>query len=303
MIEVRSRIGGERRCPLCQEGLEGARPQDVYTCQSCHTSFHVACTRELGGCTTLGCARQGRGQSIVGRESAPTPVQGEGALANLAGLAETLPDGRIKLEFDSLMESLWFGMGVFSVIGSLAGAGILFKHGEPAILIGSLIVLAVAVVLHMNTDDYFVVDADAFTLLFRRKFFSRQSLSRVATFDQIQAVTMNGRKQSTKSRTWWEYSVVLVLAGAKKVRVSDWGEHDYAKHHHLMEALGALVGARVHPAPLEHTLKVSRNKYTDEVEVRHVPPSKRLLYIVLAVICIGVALPLLVLMVKLLGGF
>jgi len=61
-------------------------------CRSCHTGFHRACSRELGGCPTLGCADAGDAQEertwleafdpgparVV--DDVPTPV---GALAEL----------------------------------------------------------------------------------------------------------------------------------------------------------------------------------------------------------------------------
>lgn len=42
------------RCPLCRDDLDAA-PRSV--CRGCQTSYHSACGRELGGCSTLGCSR------------------------------------------------------------------------------------------------------------------------------------------------------------------------------------------------------------------------------------------------------
>lgn len=46
----------ELSCPLCREEL--AEP--VYACPACETVFHAGCARQLGGCSTLGCVKQGK---------------------------------------------------------------------------------------------------------------------------------------------------------------------------------------------------------------------------------------------------
>lgn len=45
------------RCPLCRDHLDLA-PRS--TCRGCQTAYHSACSRELGGCSTLGCTRRSR---------------------------------------------------------------------------------------------------------------------------------------------------------------------------------------------------------------------------------------------------
>lgn len=43
------------RCPLCHGPLDDTSP-DAHRCEGCQTPFHAGCHRELGGCSTLGCA-------------------------------------------------------------------------------------------------------------------------------------------------------------------------------------------------------------------------------------------------------
>ncbi len=43
-------------CPYCRDVLK----QRSTTCESCRVSMHPACSKELGGCATLGCARKAR---------------------------------------------------------------------------------------------------------------------------------------------------------------------------------------------------------------------------------------------------
>lgn len=46
----------ELSCPLCREDLV----EPVYACPACETVFHAGCARQLGGCSTLGCVKQGK---------------------------------------------------------------------------------------------------------------------------------------------------------------------------------------------------------------------------------------------------
>lgn len=46
------------RCPLCRVDLEGASLEPT-ECPACHTRYHADCLVEMGGCSTLGCARVG----------------------------------------------------------------------------------------------------------------------------------------------------------------------------------------------------------------------------------------------------
>jgi hypothetical protein len=49
---------GEAVCPLCRTDLlEAALPSEA--CAACGVRYHQDCARELGGCSTAGCARQG----------------------------------------------------------------------------------------------------------------------------------------------------------------------------------------------------------------------------------------------------
>lgn len=46
-------------CPLCRERIQG--DDEPYRCGACDVSYHEDCAQELGGCSTLGCARRGEG--------------------------------------------------------------------------------------------------------------------------------------------------------------------------------------------------------------------------------------------------
>lgn len=57
-MRIRERPGVRRACPLCFEGI-GWEPR--YRCPGCGVDYHAECAGELGGCGTLGCARNGCG--------------------------------------------------------------------------------------------------------------------------------------------------------------------------------------------------------------------------------------------------
>ena len=60
MLRVRSNTSlGPATCPLCRDAL-GGRERAHYRCHACQTEYHLECAQELGGCSTLGCARQGK---------------------------------------------------------------------------------------------------------------------------------------------------------------------------------------------------------------------------------------------------
>ena len=60
MLRVRSNTSlGPATCPLCRDAL-GGRERARYRCRACQTEYHLECAQELGGCSTLGCARQGK---------------------------------------------------------------------------------------------------------------------------------------------------------------------------------------------------------------------------------------------------
>ncbi|MCO5168852.1 MAG: PHD finger domain-containing protein [Planctomycetes bacterium] len=58
------------RCPLCHGPLD---PEAARRCTGCDTPFHAGCLRELGGCSTLGCAQAGRQAVAAEKPVAPRP--------------------------------------------------------------------------------------------------------------------------------------------------------------------------------------------------------------------------------------
>ncbi|MBX3472696.1 MAG: hypothetical protein KF878_38070 [Planctomycetes bacterium] len=71
------------RCPLCHGPLDLAASR---RCAACDTPFHAGCLRELGGCSTLGCAQAGRQVVAAAKPTAQARRGGSVALAVAANL-------------------------------------------------------------------------------------------------------------------------------------------------------------------------------------------------------------------------
>lgn len=57
-MQARLADDGGSVCPLCRTALvDEVLPSEA--CQACGVRYHEDCARELGGCATPGCARQG----------------------------------------------------------------------------------------------------------------------------------------------------------------------------------------------------------------------------------------------------
>ena len=59
MPRIRLRGRGVPHCPLCR--VTFVDETNRYDCSACGTRYHADCADELGGCSTLGCARLGAG--------------------------------------------------------------------------------------------------------------------------------------------------------------------------------------------------------------------------------------------------
>jgi oxygen-dependent protoporphyrinogen oxidase len=65
--EVEVRVRPAQTCPLCRLPLSSSVSGILHVCAGCQTSYHRSCSRELGGCGTVGCSlfregpSQGRG--------------------------------------------------------------------------------------------------------------------------------------------------------------------------------------------------------------------------------------------------
>jgi hypothetical protein len=59
-------------CPLCRDELG---QEERWSCEGCQTGYHAGCAWELGGCSTLGCARRGMKPPPLRRRRTPAEIE------------------------------------------------------------------------------------------------------------------------------------------------------------------------------------------------------------------------------------
>ena len=112
-VQVQERPTTAERCALCRDRLNAGG--EAMRCRTCHTGFHRACSRELGGCPTLGCADAGDAQEertwLEAFEPRPGTYRLEPEVAEGSTVAGALAELRAKFSF------LWFlGVGGLAFI-------------------------------------------------------------------------------------------------------------------------------------------------------------------------------------------
>lgn len=271
MVQLRRRREGRQRCPLCQERLAG----DEHSCPGCQTRYHAECVDELGGCATMGCAHKGQRVAYEGLAQAPErhakqPVAAHEALRGPN--VEHLPDGRVKLEFDSWREDGWFwlGFGLFVLTVSLAFAG-----GDPlgvwrwpaAIMsLGATLLCGVGASL---TDDYYLLDFDSQEVRLRYQLGNWVQTRRVAGFGEVAGFALQCRKHSSKHSSWWEYALIMVTHEGRVHRLSDFQRDQRMAFNSLAHALARELDVEYWPGREEAPSRVIRDRATGQVRVSY----------------------------------
>ncbi|MGE0707679.1 MAG: hypothetical protein AB7N76_08430 [Planctomycetota bacterium] len=298
-IELRSRIG-EWRCPLCQHSLQDGGER--YRCPGCSTEYHTECANELGGCSTLGCVHKGERPSRVTtrrRRPRPAPTAARQAdapaarptaarptTAPRAGFLERLPDGRLKLELETPLESLWAWSSLLSGVAGFLALVNLSRLG-PGPLIVAVVALAASLLLSANTDNYYLLDLERGELLYRRQVFSHVSVRRQASFGEIAGAGVDCRQRSNKERRWCEYALVVILRDGRTLLVSDWQEERRAALDRQAQELAWAVGGRSWGSFPERALSVRFDRRTGELRVDHPEPPSALVFAAVAMVLVA----------------
>ena len=106
-----------QQCPLCRDPLRlDARTRE---CPGCRTQYHAECLDEMGGCSTLGCARKKRTTRVVPRPAATPTARGS---TQRLGVPEPSVQG---VQPQSPLGILWerFSVG-HAIAGAVVGGGI-----------------------------------------------------------------------------------------------------------------------------------------------------------------------------------
>lgn len=124
----------------------------------------------------------------------------------------------------------------------------------------------------------FVLDDEAGTLDSRRRFFGGETRQPVARLDEISAVAVECRRYVSKSRSWLNYRVVLVLADGQRFPVSD-ATRDCAAANVQATRLASHLGCAVVPGGEGRRLEVEPVEGKEprviqaQVEPFHLPPA------------------------------
>lgn len=160
------------------------------------------------------------------------------------------------LDLDSTLESFFTGLIITSIIGIIGIFVTALSHTSlyQWILI-PVITLVISIVLRMNLDEYYILDADSKKILFRRKFFGNEEKKPVADFSDIFAATTSGDFVQTKHSKYWNYSAMFVLKDGKIIRITDHMREEYDKAKRIAKDASDFLTIPYRPGTYEtHTI-------------------------------------------------
>ncbi|MGM0600830.1 MAG: hypothetical protein ACQETH_13550 [Candidatus Rifleibacteriota bacterium] len=152
---------------------------------------------------------------------------------------------KYKLDLDTPMETFLFWMIIIGGFTAFLGV-IYYLDGETnarALFSIGVVVAALSGVLYKATDNYYIIDADKKMMLYQFKCFTINNLEIFAPFSSIHAITVNGRRQHTKSTTWWEYRAEMVLSSGKVYPISEWKKYAFEETEKKARNMADITGA------------------------------------------------------------
>lgn len=188
------------------------------------------------------------------------------------GPEEYLVPSRLKLDLDTPLEKFLFVAAVIGAIIILGGIGGYFEDGATDMVKGLLAIGTITTVgfgfLYHKTDNFYILDCDRKALLYHFKFFNFEKVSTFANFSQIHAVTVQGVRESSKHRSWWEYRVEIVLESGKVFPLADFTENSFEKNMLTAAKIAELTGAsfvKTNTESYANPVKMTNGKYTFKI--------------------------------------
>lgn len=89
----------------------------------------------------------------------------------------------------------------------------------------------------------------------------------MATFDRIAGVAVDGKQESSKHASWWEYTIFLILRTGKRIRVSDGVRDANQRQNKVAAHLAEVLDVHFWPGIKEQRLKVRVDRMTGKVSV------------------------------------
>ncbi|MBI3927930.1 MAG: hypothetical protein HY319_20480 [Armatimonadetes bacterium] len=153
---------------------------------------------------------------------------GLGASSDGSGSPPPLPD-RVLLDLETPLEQFCTGLGCLGAIAATVFGFQALSEGFTyfPVLLAVVAVSAAGLYTRSQVDNYYIVDRRLRQILFRRKVFGYEREIPVLSFSDLHAVAVDGRYQSQKSGSYWEYAVLLVGRGRRRIQVTDYFKEGY----------------------------------------------------------------------------
>lgn len=169
-------------------------------------------------------------------------------------------DGRVKLDFDTALESFFFYMGIIGLVLGVIEVLVVITSPD----IGWQDVAAywhwwvlppglgmVSLILKYLVDNYYVLVPQQRTVFLSRNFVWYHREIPLARYDDVFAITVQAKFVPTRSGGYLEYFGILLLVNGKQIRISDTFTGDSLERNQgLLENLGEISGLPFR-APLE----------------------------------------------------
>ncbi len=151
------------------------------------------------------------------------------------GLSITrLADGNYKIDFDTLLESIFSVFAGLSLIVIIVLA--LSFLGTP--LLGPwdvnwlyylipVATLVLSIILRIGTDNFFILNKMFQKIIFSRKFLFFQQTKDICSFSDISLVTASGELVQTKSSKYWAFTAVVITRKGKIIKISNPVQESY----------------------------------------------------------------------------
>jgi hypothetical protein len=124
--------------------------------------------------------------------------------------------------------------------------------------------------MYRSTDNYYVADLEKNVLFYNFKFLWYKKYSKVAMFNNIDAVSVEGIKHRNQHGIWWAYRAIIVLHSGKVLPISNWLTEDFTTCKLLADKFAGITGAPIVEPKSEHSAKVIKLA-TGKYSFSHLP--------------------------------
>jgi hypothetical protein len=135
---------------------------------------------------------------------------------------EQIQGFNLKVDCNTPLENFFFSMGlVFLFLFIFAFICAFFL---PLLWLPIWFLLLAAILFFLFkkfTDNYYILNRLDRIIIFHRSFMGLKYDSRLCSFDDVFCIIPNGRRMSSKSGSWWEYYLAILLKSGRFIRISD----------------------------------------------------------------------------------